>query len=205
MRRMEARWRKARAFFVRFSQFLAKRRQRLSLAKVRFTTQRSGRTSKPLALSERLTICVMICGKTFRQRPLKLRPLIATIGDSFFRKGNLPNSVSRISRPPSRSSISAVNHGMRQKAYRGDQDMPFLTFDCLTRVIAGWVNADPLFSALFTLWLSIMPAVGAGVRPCQAGPQREPHGRSPHPRYDIWSKMMMGGLDSALRYSRGRR
>src|SRR3546814_5832893 len=39
------------------SQSLASRRQRPSHAKVRSTTQRRGRTSNPLAASERLTIC----------------------------------------------------------------------------------------------------------------------------------------------------
>ena len=39
-----------------FSQSFAKRRHLPSHAKVRSTTQRRGRTSKPLALSERLTI-----------------------------------------------------------------------------------------------------------------------------------------------------
>ena len=38
-----------------FSQSLASRRQRPSQAKVRSTTHRRGRTSKPLAVSERLT------------------------------------------------------------------------------------------------------------------------------------------------------
>src|SRR3546814_594069 len=39
------------------SESLASRRQRPSHAKVRSTTQRRGRTSNPLAASERLTIC----------------------------------------------------------------------------------------------------------------------------------------------------
>ena len=49
MRRIEARRRKASALRVRFSKSLAKRRQRLSHAKVRSTTQRRGRSSNPLA------------------------------------------------------------------------------------------------------------------------------------------------------------
>src|SRR5690348_2328355 len=56
IRRIEARRRKARAFRFRFSQSLAKRRQRLSQPIVLSTIQRFGRTTKPLAASERLTI-----------------------------------------------------------------------------------------------------------------------------------------------------
>ena len=31
------------------------------------------------------------------------------------------------------------------------------------RIIAGWINADPPFSALFTLWLSITQRCRAGL------------------------------------------
>ena len=54
--RIEASLMNARALRVRFSKSLANRRHRLSQAKVRSTTQRLGRTSKPSAVSERLTI-----------------------------------------------------------------------------------------------------------------------------------------------------
>lgn len=45
------------ALAMDFSQSLASRRHRPSQAKVRSTTQRRGSSSKPLAMSERLTIC----------------------------------------------------------------------------------------------------------------------------------------------------
>jgi Sulfite exporter TauE/SafE len=54
--RVDASLMNARALRVRFSKSLANRRHRLSQAKVRSTTQRLGRTSKPCAVSERLTI-----------------------------------------------------------------------------------------------------------------------------------------------------
>src|SRR5271167_2814718 len=54
--RMDCSLMNARALRVRFSKSLASRRHRLSHAKVRSTTQRLGRTSKPCAVSERLTI-----------------------------------------------------------------------------------------------------------------------------------------------------
>ncbi len=49
MSRIEARWRKARALWLRFSQSLAGRRQRLNQAMERSTIQRLGSTTKPLA------------------------------------------------------------------------------------------------------------------------------------------------------------
>lgn len=49
MRRIDARRMNVNAFRVRFSQSLAKRRQRLSQAKVRSTTHRLGRTLNPSA------------------------------------------------------------------------------------------------------------------------------------------------------------
>jgi hypothetical protein len=47
IRRIDASWRNASALRLRFSKSLARRRQRLSQAKVRSTTQRIGRTTKP--------------------------------------------------------------------------------------------------------------------------------------------------------------
>jgi len=48
--------RKASALRLRFSQFLASLRQRLSQAMARSTIHRLGKTTKPFAWSERLTI-----------------------------------------------------------------------------------------------------------------------------------------------------
>jgi len=63
MRRIEARRRKMRALRLRFSQSLAKRRHRFNQAIDRSTIQRLGKATKPLAASDRLTICVSRLGK----------------------------------------------------------------------------------------------------------------------------------------------
>ena len=65
MRRMDANLRKASALRDMFSKSLASLRQRPSHAKVLSTTQRLGKTSKPLAVSERLTISVARPGMAF--------------------------------------------------------------------------------------------------------------------------------------------
>jgi hypothetical protein len=54
---------------------------------------------------------------------------------------------------------------MHQKALRIDENMALLAVDFLARVIAGGINLPPPFSALLTLWLSIIPAVGLASRP----------------------------------------
>src|ERR1700682_4868103 len=64
MRRIEARRKKASALRLRFSQSLAGLRHRLSQAMLRSTIQRLGKTTNPLARSERLTISTFRFGRT---------------------------------------------------------------------------------------------------------------------------------------------
>jgi len=42
--------------------------------------------------------------------------------------------------------------------------MALLALDLFARIIAMRIDADPPFSALFTLWLSMMAAVGLASR-----------------------------------------
>lgn len=65
MRRIDANLRNASALRDRFSKSLASLRHRPSHANVRSTTQRLGRTSKPLAVSDRFTIAVASPGMAF--------------------------------------------------------------------------------------------------------------------------------------------
>src|ERR1700758_3768334 len=74
MRRMEASFRNARALRLRFSQSLARRRQRLSQAMGRSTIQRLGSGANPLAWSDRLTISVLRQGRTSASALVKIGP-----------------------------------------------------------------------------------------------------------------------------------
>ena len=74
IRRIDASLRKASAFRERFSQSLARRRHRLSHARVRSTTQRRGKTSKPLARSDRLMISMSTRGSIFATAVLNFWP-----------------------------------------------------------------------------------------------------------------------------------
>jgi hypothetical protein len=53
---------------------------------------------------------------------------------------------------------------MKQQAHRVYDNMALLAFDLFARIIAMRINAGPPFSALFTLWLSMMAAVGLASR-----------------------------------------
>ena len=73
-------------FDLRFSQSLASLRHRPSHAKVRSTTQRLGRISKPLAMSERLTISTARPGNAFFCCLGEDRALIAAIREQPFQE-----------------------------------------------------------------------------------------------------------------------
>ena len=107
MRRIDANSRKARAVLVRFSKSLASRRHLPSQANVLSTTHRLGMTSKPTAVSDRLTISVSKWGKIFFRAWSNTGPWYPPSAKSFFRNGNLPNKVPRTRTPPSRSWILA--------------------------------------------------------------------------------------------------
>jgi hypothetical protein len=46
-----------------------------------------------------------------------------------------------------------------------DENMALLSLDQLARIEAVRIDADPPFSALLTLWLSTMQALGLASRP----------------------------------------
>jgi hypothetical protein len=53
---------------------------------------------------------------------------------------------------------------MHQQALRIDENVPLLALDLLSRIVAMRIDARPPFSALFTLWLSMITAVGDASR-----------------------------------------
>ena len=57
------------------------------------------------------------------------------------------------------------NQPVQQQPLGIDQNMPLATLDQLACVKARRINLRPPFSALFTLWLSTMQAVGLFSRP----------------------------------------
>ena len=57
-----------------------------------------------------------------------------------------------------------MNDGVQQQTQRIDENMPLLALDQLARIEAVRIDAGPPFSALLTLWLSMMQAVGLASR-----------------------------------------
>ena len=61
-------------------------------------------------------------------------------------------------------NAGGMNDGVKQQAQRIYQNMALLALDLLARIIAMRIDAGPPFSALFTLWLSMMAALGLTSR-----------------------------------------
>ena len=123
---MDASLMKASALRVRFSQSLASRRQRLSQAMVRSTTQRLGWTTKPFTRSDRLTISVSRSGRMPAQGAVKDRALIGAVGEQFPEKGKQTEQGRR----QRETAVAILNVGggddaVQQQALRIDQNMPF--------------------------------------------------------------------------------
>jgi len=60
--------------------------------------------------------------------------------------------------------VGGGDQGVQQQPEFVDQDVAFLALDQLAGVEAMRIDRQPPFSALFTLWLSMMQAVGLGSR-----------------------------------------
>ena len=64
--------------------------------------------------------------------------------------------------------IAGMDDGAQQQALRIYQDVALLALDLFAGIVARRINAKPPFSALFTLWLSMMAAVGLASRPASS-------------------------------------
>ena len=64
--------------------------------------------------------------------------------------------------------IGGMNDGAQQQALRIYQDVALLALDFFAGIEARRIDAKPPFSALFTLWLSMIAAVGLASRPASS-------------------------------------
>ena len=107
-------------------------------------------------------------GQDFRECLLEMRPLIGGVGKELLQErihseqgGKQQDAAVTI------LDIGGMNDGMEQQTQRVYENMALLALDLLARIIAMRIDAGPPFSALFTLWLSMMAAVGLASRsPC---------------------------------------
>jgi hypothetical protein len=60
--------------------------------------------------------------------------------------------------------VGGVNGSAQQKTKRVYKNVALLTLDLLSCIVTMRIDLRPPFSALFTLWLSIMAAVGLASR-----------------------------------------
>jgi hypothetical protein len=95
----------------------------------------------------------------------KNRPLIGAVGKQLLEKWK--QAFHR--RQKQEATVTLLNaggmyDGVEQQTQRIYQYMALLALDLFARIIAMRIDAGPPFSALFTLWLSIMAAVGLASR-----------------------------------------
>jgi len=95
----------------------------------------------------------------------KFWSLIPAIDEQLLQKGKHPKQCRHDeSAAIAILDIGRMNNGVEQQAYCVDKNVPLLALDLLARIVPMRINARPPFSALFTLWLSMMAAVGLAFR-----------------------------------------
>jgi len=60
--------------------------------------------------------------------------------------------------------VGGMDDGVQQQTQRIDENMPLLALDQLAGIEPVRIDASPPFSALFTLWLSMIAALGLASR-----------------------------------------
>ena len=103
--------------------------------------------------------------QNFCERFRKFWPLIPAVGEERLQKWKHAEQC----RHDENASIAILNvgrmnDGVEQETYCVDKNVPLLALDLLARIVPMRINARPPFSELFTLWLSMMAAVGLDSR-----------------------------------------
>ena len=100
-----------------------------------------------------------------RQTVVEHRPGIGAVSKQLLEKRELPEQAGQ----QQNAAVAILNIGggdqrMQQKAQRIDESVALLALDQFARIEPMRIDACPPFSALFTLWLSTMQAVGLASR-----------------------------------------
>ena len=162
---MDARRRKASALWLRHSQSIGEPSAATEPRQGPLDDPALGQDEESLGLIGSLDDLDVHAGQGLLHRGLKLRPLVAAIGVELEEK----REGTEQARGHQRSAVAildvaGVHERVHQEALRIDQDMPLLALDLLAGVVARLVDRRPPFSALFTLWLSMIAAVGLASR-----------------------------------------
>ena len=104
-------------------------------------------------------------GQDFGEPVRKNRALIGAIGKQLLKERKLAEQRGEQQQAAiAILDVGRVDDGVQQQAQRINQNVPLLALDQLAGIEAVRINAGPPFSALFTLWLSMMAAVGLASR-----------------------------------------
>jgi hypothetical protein len=103
------------------------------------------------------------------QTALELRPLVSAVGVQLEQEGIQTEQGGH----EQDATIAVLNgrrmhDGVQQQALGVYQDVALLTLDLLAGVVARRIDAAPPFSALLTLWLSMIAALGLVSRPANS-------------------------------------
>ena len=107
-------------------------------------------------------------GQGFGERLLEFRALIASVRKQLPQQGmHSGQGRKQQDAPVTILDAGGMDDRVEYQSQRVYENMALLAFDLLARIIAMRIDAGPPFSALFTLWLSMMAAVGlASLSPC---------------------------------------
>ena len=99
------------------------------------------------------------------QTIMEYRPGVGAVGKQFLEKRQLPEQRGQ----DQEAAIAILNSGggdqrLQQQSQSIDENVALLALDQLAAIKPVRINALPPFSALFTLWLSMMQAVGLASR-----------------------------------------
>ena len=99
------------------------------------------------------------------ERVVKDRSCIGTVGKQLFQEGeHAEERGQQQNATVTILNIGRMNDGVQQQPHRIDQNVSLLSLDQLAAVKPVRIDARPPFSALFTLWLSIIAALGLACR-----------------------------------------
>ena len=99
------------------------------------------------------------------ERGVELMALIGGIGEQGLQEGIHPEQGRKQQNAAvAILDVGRMNDGVQQQTERVYQKVALFALDLLARIIAMRIDAGPPFSALFTLWLSMMAAVGLASR-----------------------------------------
>ncbi len=132
---------------------------------VRSTIQRLGSTMKSFGLIGAPDDFGFEVGQHSCQVIVELRSLIGRIGKQLLQERMQPeHRGEQHDAAFAILDVGGMDDGVQQQTQRVYENVALFALDLLARIIAMRIDAGPPFSALFTLWLSMMAAVGLASR-----------------------------------------